>query len=135
MVLSRGWPAAWAYDDAVKRDGIFQVGNASVLITVGAFVLLLMCVPLALRLDENIDRNRPMYSDLSRMTSLQEANLAVTGSVVPVELSGGESAMIGEAEFVASDGVSVVVRGVEGDTAYCITTSNEYGEQSQEHCS
>jgi hypothetical protein len=119
----------------VKRNGIFQVGNASVLITVGAFVLLLLCVPLALSLDESIDRNRPMYSDLSRMTSLQDASLAVTGSVVPVELSGGESAMIGEAEFVASDGVSVVVRGVEGDTAYCITTSNEYGDQSQEHCS
>lgn len=118
----------------MKRDGIFQVGNASVLITVGAFVLLLLCVPLVLRLDEGIDRNRPMYSDLSRMASLQEASLADTGSVVPVELSGGESVMIGEVEFVASDGVSVVVRGVDGDTAYCITTSNEHGEESQEHC-
>ena len=40
----------------------------------------------------------------------------------------------GGAHDPASDGVSVVVRGVDGDTAYCVTTSNEHGEESQEHC-
>jgi hypothetical protein len=119
----------------VNRDRIFKADNASVLITAAAFVLLLACLPLALRLDDSIDRNRPMYDDLSRMALMQDANLLANGTVVPVELSGGESVMVGEQEFVASDGVSVVVRGVDDDTAYCITTSNQYGEQSQEHCS
>lgn len=119
----------------VNRDRIFKADNASVLITAAAFVLLLACLPLALRLDDSIDRNRPMYDDLSRMSLMQDANLLANGTVVPVELSGGESVMVGEQEFVASDGVSVVVRGVDDDTAYCITTSNQYGEQSQEHCS
>lgn len=119
----------------VNRDRIFKADNASVLITAAAFVLLLACLPLALRLDDSIDRDRPMYDDLSRMSLMQDANLLANGTVVPVELSGGESVMVGEQEFVASDGVSVVVRGVDDDTAYCITTSNQYGEQSQEHCS
>lgn len=119
----------------VNRDRIFKADNASVLITAAAFVLLPACLPLALRLDDSIDRDRPMYDDLSRMSLMQDANLLANGTVVPVELSGGESVMVGEQEFVASDGVSVVVRGVDDDTAYCITTSNQYGEQSQEHCS
>ena len=119
----------------MSRDGILKADNASVLITVGAFVLLLACLPLAVRLDESIDANRPMYADLSRMTALQDANLVANGTVVPVELSGGESVQVGEQEFVASDGVSIVVRGVDDDTAYCITVSNEHGEESDEHCS
>ena len=119
----------------VNRDRIFKADNASVVITAAAFVLLLACLPLALRLDDSIDRNRPMYDDLSRMALMQDANLLANGTVVPVELSGGESVMVGEQEFVASEGVSVVVRGVDDDTAYCITTSNQHGEQSQEHCS
>ena len=119
----------------MNRDRIFKADNASVLITAAAFVLLLACLPLALRLDDSIDRNRPMYDDLSRMALMQDANLLANGTVVPVELSGGESAMVGEQEFVASEGVSVVVRGVDDDTAYCITASNQHGEQSQEHCS
>ena len=80
----------------MQRDGFFKVDNASVLITIAAFVLLLACLPLALRLDEGIDRDRPMYTDLSRMATLQNASLVATGAVVPVELSGGETAEIGE---------------------------------------
>jgi hypothetical protein len=38
-------------------------------------------------------------------------------------------------DFVSGPGVSVVVRGLDGDTAYCITVSNEHGAESDEHCS
>lgn len=119
----------------MNRNGIFRVDNATVLITIGAFLLLLGCLPLALRLDDSIDRDRPMYTDMASMAVLQDTNLAATGRVVPVDLSGGESARIGEAEFVASEGVSIAVRGLDDDTAYCITASNQYGVQAQEQCS
>jgi hypothetical protein len=119
----------------VQRDGFFKVDNASVLITIAAFVLLLACLPLALRLDEGIDRDRPMYTDLSRMATLQNASLVTTGAAVPVELSGGETAEIGEQEFVASEGVSIVVTGVDDDTGYCISVSNEHGASKDDYCS
>ncbi|WP_457208281.1 hypothetical protein [Nocardioides sp. P5_C9_2] len=119
----------------MKRDGFFKVDNAAVLVTLATLLLLLAALPLVLRLDESIDRNRPMYSDLSRMTLLQDASLLDTGKVVPVQLSAGESATIGAVDFVASDGVSIVVRGHDGDTAYCITVRNEHGAESDQHCS
>lgn len=119
----------------MKRDGIFSADNAMGLVTAAILALMLLCVPLALRLDERIDRDRPMYADLSRMTILQDKSLAESGKVVPVQLASGESAQIGTDEFVASDGVSVVVRGLDGDTAYCITVRNEHGSESDEHCS
>jgi hypothetical protein len=119
----------------VKRDGIFKVDNATGLITAGIFLLMLVCLPLVLRIDEVVDRNRPMYTTLSRMTLAQDKSLLDTGKVVPVQLSGGESATIGTVDFVSGPGVSVVVRGLDGDTAYCVTVSNEHGAESDEHCS
>lgn len=118
----------------MNRTGIFKTDNASGLITLAVFAVLLACLPLTLRLDERIDRNRPMYDDLARMTAVQAKSLAATGKVVPVQLSGGESVTIADTEYVASDGVTVDVRGVDGDTAYCIAVSNQYGAKS-EHCS
>ncbi|KRF32382.1 hypothetical protein [Nocardioides sp. Soil805] len=119
----------------MKQDGILRFDNATVLVTLATFLLLLGCLPLALRLDERIDRNRPMYADLARMTVLQDKSLLDTGKAVPVELAGGESTQVNDVEFVASDGVSVVVSGVDGDTAYCITVRNEHGAESDQHCS
>lgn len=119
----------------MRRDGIFKLDNASVLITGAAFVLLLACLPLALRLDQGIDQDRPMYTDMARMAELQDDNLVATGTVVPVEVSEGESVMVGEQEFVASDGVSLAVRAVDDGTAYCIAASNDHGVEAQERCS
>ena len=119
----------------MKRDSFIHADNATGLVTAAILVLMLLCLPLALRLDNGIDRDRPMYSDLSRMTVLQNKSIADTGRVVPAQLSGGESVKIGSDEFVASDGVSVDVRGLAGDTAYCITVRNEHGSESDEHCS
>jgi hypothetical protein len=76
-----------------------------------------------------------MYADMARMASLQDTNLVASGTVVPVELSEGESVMVGEQEFVASDGVSLAVRALEDGTAYCITASNDHGVEAQERCS
>lgn len=118
----------------MKQDGFFKFDNATVLVTVAAFLLLLACMPLALGLDERIDRNRSMYADLARMLVLQDKSLADTGTVVPVEVSDGDSATINSDEFVASDGVSVVVKGVDGDTGYCITVRNEHGATADRNC-
>jgi hypothetical protein len=119
---------------AVNREAIFKADNAAVLVTVGAFLLLLACLPLAMGIDERIDRDRPMYLDLSRMETLQTASVATTGAIVPVELSAGESAEVAGQEFVASEGVSVVVRDGDGEATYCISVSNQH-EAEAEHCS
>ena len=79
----------------MKRDSFIHADNATGLVTAAILVLMLLCLPLALRLDDRIDRDRPMYSDLSRMTALQDKSLADSGRVVPAQLSGGESATIG----------------------------------------
>jgi hypothetical protein len=117
---------------AVQRAGAFRVDDASALI-IAISLLLLAFLPLAMRVDEGVDRNRPMYRDLSLMLELQDESLAETGRVVPVRLSDGETATIADEEFVSSEGVSIDVRGVDDDTAYCITVRNEYG--SHERCS
>jgi hypothetical protein len=118
---------------AVNREAFFKADNAAVVVTVATFLLLLASVPLAMTMDERIDRDRPMYVDLARMEALQVASVATTGAIVPVDLSGGESAEVAGQEFVASDGVSVVVRDGGGDATYCISVSNQYDAQD-EHC-
>ena len=85
----------------MNREAIFKADNAAVLATVGAFLLLLACLPLAMGVDKRIDRDRPMYVDLSRMETLQTASVATTGAIVPVELSGGESAEVAGQEILA----------------------------------
>ncbi|WP_159081640.1 hypothetical protein [Nocardioides sediminis] len=117
----------------MNRERIFEADNAAVLVTVGTFLLLLACLPLAMGMDERIDRDRPMYVDLSRMEALQTASVATTGAIVPLELTGGESAEVAGQEFVASEGVSVVVRDGEGDETYCISVSNQHDAEA-EHC-
>ncbi len=119
----------------MKRDGLFRVDNAAIIVTLATLLLLLAALPLALRLDDSVDRNRPMYHDLSRMTLLQDKSVVETGKVVPLQLSGGESTEVAAVEFVASEGVSIDVSGHDADTTYCITVRNQHDAESARHCS
>ena len=124
----------WPTIAAVKRTSQESGDRLPFLITVGVFVVMLACLPLVLRVDAEIDGDRPMYLDMERMLNLQTGYVATTGQP-PVEtrLSGGESVVIGETEFVASDGVTLNVRTTD-EGSFCISANNQEGTSS-ERCS
>lgn len=118
---------------AVKRTPQESGDRLPLLITIGVFVVMLACLPLAFRLDAAIDGDRPMYHDMERMQGLQAAYIATGQPPVETQLRGGQSVVIGETEFVASDGVTLSVRTTE-DGSFCVSASNEEGASS-ERCS
>lgn len=103
------------------------------IITIGVFVVMLACLPLAMMLDAGLDEDRPVYEDVLRMQTYQAAAVPI-GGPVETTVSDGESVMVGANEFVASPGVTVVVRAVDEDS-FCVSASNDHGVQSEEHCS
>ena len=104
------------------------------LITIGIFVLMLLCVPIVLNLDGDLDQDRPMYEDLQLMLNYQAAHIANEGRPVEATVSDGESIKVGANEFTASPGVTVVVRATDKDS-FCVSASNGQGVKSPEHCS
>lgn len=104
------------------------------LITIGVFVAMLACLPLAMLYDDDIDRQRPMYLDMLRMQTLQDQQVASGLPPVAVEIADGEAVEVAGVEFVASPEVTVVVRAVDADS-YCVRVSNADGEESNERCS
>lgn len=104
------------------------------LITVGVFVAMLACLPLVRMLDADLDEDRPLFQDIARMQDYQVAHLANDGRPVEATVSDGQSVMVGSKEFVASPGVTVVVRATD-TTSFCVSGSNDQGVTSQEHCS
>lgn len=103
------------------------------IITVGIFVVLLICLPLAWLLDESHDGNRPLYEDLLTMQNLQGSLVFNKEPPVAVTVSDGESEEIGNLTFTASDGVTVVVRVID-DNSFCVSGSNDNGVKSPERC-
>ena len=104
------------------------------LITIGAFVVLLACLPLARMLDASLDDDRPVFQDVLLMQTYQVANIANDGRPVEATVSDGESVEVGSHTFVASPGVTVVVRAT-GKNSFCVSASNDDGVKSQERCS
>ena len=90
------------------------------------------CLPLARVLDAQIDRQRPMYSDVHDMAWLQNLNLLAGGDVVPLTVTDGSSARVGDASFVPAAGVRVEVRR-DGD-GYCVSGANQYGDATGWQC-
>lgn len=104
------------------------------LISIGVFVVMLACLPVAMMLDDGIDRDRPMYQDMLRMQGLQGQQVASGAAPVAVEVADGEAVEVAGQEFIASPGVTVVVRVVDADS-YCIRVRNDRGQESSERCS
>lgn len=104
------------------------------LITIGVFVVMLACLPLVWMLDGNTDEDRPMYQDMLRMESMQRLLVANEERPVATTVSDGETARIGGQDFVASPGVTVVVRATDADS-FCVSASNDLGAQGLERCS
>ena len=104
------------------------------LITIGIFVVLLACLPLAMMLDDAHDEDRPLFQDMLNMQVLQTAVVANKQRPVDVTVSDGESVEVGAGEFTASPGVTIVVRAVDHNS-FCISGSNDLGVTSPERCS
>lgn len=104
------------------------------LIAIGVFAVMLACLPLVFLMDDNTDENRPMYEDMLRMETMQIALIANDERPVATTVSDGESVKVGSKEFVASPGVTVVVRATDKDS-FCVSASNDLGKQGQERCS
>ena len=90
------------------------------------------CLPFARALDAQIDRQRPMYSDVQDMAWLQHLHLSTGGDVVPLSLSHRSSASVGDATFAPTSGVSIEVRR-DGD-GYCVQGANQYGDATGWQC-
>jgi hypothetical protein len=104
------------------------------LITVGVFVVMLACLPLVWMLDDDLDEDRPMYQDMLRMQTYQAEHIDNDGAPVEATVSDGESIEVGAEEFIASPGVTVVVRATDKDS-FCVSASNDLGEKASERCS
>ncbi len=100
-------------------------------ITSGVLVLMLAGLPLALSMDDSLDRERPMYQDMLTMQNLQNLQLAGSEPPIAAKLSSGDVLEIAGTQFATSPGVSMVVT-VE-DASYCISARNDHGH-SAERC-
>lgn len=104
------------------------------LITIGVFLVMLACLPLVWMLDDDLDEDRSMYEDMLRMQTYQAEHIANNGRPVETTVSDGQSVKVGGEEFIASPGVTVVVRAT-GEDSYCVSASNDLGEKASERCS
>ena len=102
-------------------------------ITIGVFIVLLACLPLVRMLDANIDEDRPMFQDMLRMQTFQALHIANDGRPVEATVTDGEKIDVGAKEFIASPGVTIVVRAT-GKTSYCVSASNDLGAKAAERC-
>ena len=111
-----------------------QGDRIPLLITVGVFVVMLACLPLVWMLDDDLDEDRSMYHDMLNMQTYQATHVANGGRPVETTVSDGESVKVGGQEFIASPGVTVVVRATDEDS-YCVSASNDLGMTASERCS
>lgn len=109
-----------------------RVERGAVVFLAVALGLLAACLPFARMLDFQIDRQRPMYTDVRTMAWLQYLNLDAGRGVVPGTVHGRESMTVGGQTFTTARGVTVEVRR-EGD-GFCVRGTNQYGDGSKWQC-
>ena len=96
-------------------------------------MLLAALVPLALRVDAQLDRSRPMYDDRLHMEWLQYQSVVGSGRAVPGTVSGEQSLDVAGTEFRASAGVTVEVRATDPKVP-CVRASNDDGDITEWAC-
>ena len=116
---------------ARKRTG-GGVEKGLVLAIAGALVAMAALFPLARLLDDQTDRQRPMYRDVLTMAWLQYDHLRQGGGVEPVQLSGGESTTVDGQSFTTSPGVTVRVKASDG--GYCVKGWDQFGDATAWKC-
>lgn len=96
-----------------------------------ALAFVLVCIPLAMKLDSLTDRQRAMYEDQKTLAFLQYKVIAADGSPVTVKPTSGR-VVVGGGSFHPSYGVTVEAK-VEG-ADYCVRASNEHGDTTSWLC-
>lgn len=107
--------------------------DPAIVIALGVALLLAALVPLALRVDAQLDRSRPMYDDRVRMEWLQYQSVVGSGSAVPGTVSGEQSLDVAGVQFRASAGVTVEVQATD-PTRPCVRASNDDGDITEWAC-
>lgn len=97
-----------------------------------ALALIVACLPFALRLDAQTDRQGPMYSDLTLMAWLQYVSLRDEGTVVRGRFGPGKPATVAGRSFVVARGVVVDVRA--NGAGFCVRASNRFADGTEWHC-
>lgn len=110
---------------AERADRGYVIAMAAAL----AFVLL--CIPLAMKLDSVTDRQRQMYEDQTTLAWLQYKHIAEDGAPVTVEPTSGR-VEIGGRSFHPAHGVTVEAK-VEGSD-YCVRAANDHGDTTSWLC-
>jgi hypothetical protein len=119
---------------AVTKRATTPGDRVPLLITIGVFLVMLACLPLVWMLDDDLDEDRSMYQDMQRMQTYQAAHIANEGRPVETTVSDGESVEVGAEMYIASPGVTIVVRAIDEDS-YCVSASNDLGQKASERCS
>jgi hypothetical protein len=99
----------------------------------GLAVLFVAAFPVAVEIDDRVDRTRPMFDDRARMEWLQYQSVLSTGQGRALELAPGQSTEVAGEPFAPSAGVSVVVRVEELDRP-CVRASNDHGDVTEWAC-
>ena len=89
--------------------------------------------PVAVEIDDRVDRTRPMFDDRARMEWLQYQSVLTTGQGRALELAPGQSTEVAGEPFTPSSGVGVVVRVEEPDRP-CVRASNDHGDVTEWAC-
>ena len=107
--------------------------DPAIVIALGVALLLAALVPLALRVDAQLDRSRPMYDDRVQMEWLQYRSVVGSGRAVPGTVSGEQSLVVAGEEFRASAGVTVEVEASDPKRP-CVRASNDDGDVTSWVC-
>ena len=99
----------------------------------GLAVLFVAAFPVAVEIDDRVDRTRPMFDDRARMEWLQYQSVLTTGRGVALDLVAGESADVAGEQFAPSAGVSIEVR-VEVVDRPCVRAGNDHGDVTEWAC-
>src|SRR5262245_24428655 len=75
-------------------------------------------IPLAIRIDDGMDRSRNVYQDLVEMAELQYQATLESGDAHPVEVRPGESVAVGGSRFATHSDVTLRVE--VHDSGYCV---------------
>ena len=89
-------------------------------------------IPIALVLDRQVDRTRPMYDDIHRMEYLQYRVAQAGRTNESLTVGPGESVRIAGSRFTPSAGVTIEVK-VTPD-GYCVRGENSFGDSPDWVC-
>lgn len=98
----------------------------------GGIVFFAIAVPGGISLDQQIDRDRPLYHDVVLFGPMQATALDAGEPVAKRTMRGGTTYDVGAGEFRPTVGVTVRVWPYKG--GFCVVGTNEFGTSTETFC-